>query len=283
MPATFTDMGLYQSAVMGADFTTTSVGGAVSVTPITVSSVAGVFFTMAPEAAGGSNKVQYEKIFGQNDAAAGNNMTEVKWWLDNALDDWPALDYPTITFATADATKKARFIGFNSSGAAIQSEVALSATSNTAADQFNASNLDRVEIRDVASPSALVAIHETGTVKQSATEVGFVPGPINISPLIVAGRWSATAEVDIGLASAINDTATTGGATTAADPPTGVTFTRPRQQATQDATVTAALSTPGGTLTPTDAIGIWLRLTVKPGAKTSADIQHVLGFRIQAA
>lgn len=274
------DMGLYEAAVMAVDFSTTGVGGAISAVAVMTSSVGGVFFTMAAEAAGGANKLQHEKVFGKNTHGS-LAMSGVKWWLDNGLDDWPATDFASLVLATADATKKARFIGFLA-GTAIQSEVALSGLTNTSPDQFTAGFMDRVEIRNVASPSALVAIHETGTVKQGATEVGFVPGPI--AAISVPGRWSANAEVDMGLATAINDAGTTAAPTTATQAPAGVSFTRPRKEATQELTVAGGLSVPGGGgLAAGDRIGIWLRLTLKPGGLTSSNVQHVLGFRIQAA
>lgn len=252
---------------MATSFLTSTVGGDISATQITGSSVGEWFFTMAAEAAGGSNVIQYSKVCALNDHGT-DTASGVKIYLRGALDNWPSTAAATLTSSAAQATQKARFIGFDSAGDAYQEEVVLNATTNTTTEQFLSANMDRVEIRNTSSGALEEAIEEY-TIKAGATTVGVVPGPSGDFD----GRWSAAADLDIGLEPAVDGTTTIATADVA---PSGVTFSRPR-------TLAGALSVPGGELAAGEFIGIWGKWTLKPGSLPSSDLQDVIAMRITAS
>lgn len=254
MPVAASDMKLIEATTMPASFSTSTVGGAIGSTQITSASIGQVHFTMASNASGGGDKVQYSKFFDKNDHAT-DTVNNYGVWIYNAMDTLGTA--ATISFASSsasdDSTKKLHVIGKSTGGAAQSEYVTMNGTS-TVTTSLTYTGRWRVIVRN-SSTNAVTATAGDVTATFSASTVGIIP----------TGLYSGTAEIDIGLASAIDDSATITDASTA---PSNVNFTRPRTQG-------AMLVVDGGTgtLEAQEAQGIWSRLTLPELMNPSAEVQ----------
>lgn len=236
------DMKLFLPATVATSFSTSSVGGAVSATEAT-GAVGEVLFSMSSAASSGGDAVQYAKIFDVNDHAT-DQVDSYGVWVANGIDDLSVASQITLVSDSASdgSSVTARFIGKNNSGAAITEDLTMNGTSSV---QSTLSYVDEVRI-EFRATSGLALTNTTGnvTITHNSTTVGVHP----------AGAESSNSEISIGLASALDDSATIADASTA---PGGVSFTRPRTSASK-------LTVDGGTGTMEagESQGIWLRWTV---------------------
>lgn len=253
MSVTAADLALYLPSVLATSLSAPSnIGGAASATKITGSTIGEVLFAMAANAASGGDKTQYGKLFQANDGD--EDLTDAVMWLANGMDDSDGTGYTTTAQSTSAAdgsNKTLRVIGNDSTGDA-QDEFALAGTS-VATGSIAFEERWAVELRDT-STGALTPAAGTITIKENGVTIAVIP----------PGAYSATAEIDFGLAATLDDTATT---TNAATAPSGITFARPR---TVGAGTAVANS---GTLTSGTMQGLWLRWTCAEARRPSPDIE----------
>ena len=268
MPVATTNLILYQAAVMPLSAATTGVGGAKSSTPITGAGLSEVFFAFASYSSGGGDNVQHAKVCASNDHGS-LSAYGVKFFLLNALTAWGSTNYVNVAFDTAPTDLKARIVGFES-GTEFAEEFTVNSTSTNSSEQTD--DLKRIEFRNGTSGD-LEGVAGSATIKNGSTTIGICPGPINTESGTIPGRYSATAEVDIGLEpSGLDDSVVLPSPTTPVTPPTGVTFSRPRTLAT-------GLSVgSGGTIAAGSYQSIWERLTAYERVLTSGDVQSVLAM-----
>lgn len=247
------DLKIYKAATMPTTLATTSVGGAISATEITNGTIGEVHFTMASSLSGGGVKTQYSKLFAKNTHAT-EDLTAAKIYCSNLLDDSPSGNHAIVvrpTSASDDSTMKNRLIGFDASSNPLVEEVACAGDADvTSSGLF--SKICAVESRLVSS-SALVASVSDRTIKKNGTSLGIIPATFT----------AATAEISIGLAATLNDTATT---TNAATAPGSITFTKPK-------TYAAGLAVATTILTHGDAQGIWSKWVVDERRSSSPDLE----------
>lgn len=258
------DLKLYKAASMPTSLTAPApMGGAKSSTQITGSAIGEIFFTMAAAGSGGGAKIQYSKVFWWNDHAS-DDLANAKVHIANALDT-PAAGNNLMSGVSAGSgdnnTKKLRFIGKNSAGVPAFEDVTMNGTTEvTGAAQF--SEIHAVELR-LVSGSALTTAAGDITIKKNGVTLGIIP----------AGYSCAIAEVDIGLAATLDDTATSTNPGTA---PAGITFSRPRDHAGGLAVANS------GTLTHQTGQGVWLKWTCAEERLSSPDLQLVLKLQGEA-
>lgn len=254
MPVAASDLKLYQATTMPASLTTATVGGAISATEITGSTIGEVFPTLSASTSGGGAKTCYAAIFYKNTHAT-DSLTSSKVYLLNALDQPGANGTVSLvsTSASDDTTKKVRVMGRDASGAALQEEITLNGTGSvTGAQTFSV--IHRVELRLVSGGTLTVAAGDI-TVTRS-TALGTIP----------TGYYSATSEVYFGHEATMNTSTTT---TDAATAPAGISFDNPATYATGTATAAS------GVMAAADKQQIWCRLIIPELAKPSADCQMV--------
>ena len=248
-----------QAATMGTTLTTSTIGGAKSATVISGSSIGEIFFTMPAPTSG--TTTQYEKSFMDNTNTT-TDLTSVVYWLGNALDNVGSNGVAKCTSDSAsdDSTKKTRFLGFDSGGAAIQEEVTLNGITQ-ASGALTFSDIQRAECRLVAS-NALTTVAGSVTITCGSTDLGVIPAPRD-------GRsfQSATSEVTFGVVGSLDGNSTT---TNPATAPGGITFAKPRTEAAGTAGANS------GTLTAAAAQGLWWKWILKASMKPSADIDVAL-------
>ena len=245
MPVAASDMKLIEATTMPTSDSTSSVGGAIDGgdTEISSATVGQVHYTMASNASGGGDKVRYSKIFDKNDHAT-DTVNNYVVWIENAIDTLGTAN--TLSFQSAsssdDDTKEMFIQGFSSGGAAQSEAVEMDGTTQVTSSLSYTGRV-RCILRLVSTGATSNAAGDIDIEFDSST-VGTIP----------AGLYSATGEIDIALASALDDSATIADPTTA---PSGPSFTRPRTQA-------GGLTTDGGTGTieAQEAQGIWSRWTL---------------------
>jgi hypothetical protein len=248
------DLKLFLPTTLATSLTSPSnIGGAATSTQITGGSLGEVLFAMSAEALGGSDKIQYGKAF-QGNTNGSTALTSAKMWLANALDQVAGNHVITASSTSPldDSTRTLRAIGNNATPADAQDEFSMNGNS-TVTGAITMSQIHAIELR-ATSGGALVAAVGTISIYKNGTLIGIIP----------PGAYSATAEIDMGLASTLDDTATTTNAGTA---PSGITFTRPR---TSSGGIAVANS---GSLTAGAKQGFWLRWTLADGRRPSSDIE----------
>jgi hypothetical protein len=250
------------STVRAADFADEDIGGALTDTELTGTTVGETLFEMpsTAEGSGDGSRVQYGKE-GIANTHPTDNLINAKIFFPNFLADWGSgTDTVVLTSSSEDDddTKFARLFGFDINGDPIVLEVALDGTAEAVSLDLM-SDLQRVTIHedDVDNDYPLVATAGTLTITRgNDTVLGEIP----------AGYYSATAEIDAWLPATLNDT------TTADDPatsPSGASWSRPRNIASALAVAN------GGELSAESKQGIWLRLTVKEGMPPSYDVEYL--------
>ena len=253
MAVAASDMKLIEATTMPASFATASVGVAIGSTEIS-GALGQVFFRMSSNASGGGDRTQYSKIFDLNDHAT-YTINSYGVWISNSVDTLGTA--ATISFASSsasdDATKKITVVGKSSGGAAQTEDVTMNGTSSVVTT-LTYTGRCRWILKLVSTGATTTAAGDiTGTF--SASTVGVIP----------AGLKTATGEIDIALASALDDSATITDASTA---PSGPSFTKPRVSGSK-------LTTDAGTGTQEagEAQGIWMRWTLPELMNPSAEVQ----------
>lgn len=238
------ELKLYAPTTVATSFSTASVGGAATATEVTGSSLGEVLFAMSSALSGGGDTVQYGKVFDGNSNGTSDQIDSYGVWLINGLDDTAVSSTISLVSDSASdsSTYSVRIIGKNSGGSAIQEDLTLNGTTTVISTNSYVGKI-RLEYR-VTSGLALGTAVGNITVTHNSTTIGTIP----------AGAESANNEVSIGLASALDDTATIADASTA---PGSVSFSRPRTAATK-LTVDAGT----GTMEAGEKQGIWVRWTV---------------------
>lgn len=241
-------------------FSTTSVGGVISSGPTYVNGTAinEVFFSIDPEALGGSTKVQTQKLFWRNESGT-DAAKSCSMYLENYLDDAPSNAVLSVVSDSAldDGTLFVRILAFDNSGNPIQVDITLNGT--TAATSISSAlHISRAEVRSTTG-QAITASNGNITVKSGSTVLGIIP----------FGLRGATHELSI-LMEATLDSSTTIANTSAN--PTG-TFFSPRDAAS--ALLFSANLVPAG---GPHAQGFWARETVPPATLGSEFIDHSFLF-----
>lgn len=236
------------------------VGGPLTETEITGGSLAEVYFPMESLGAGGGDRVQYAK-FGDRNTNATDSVTAYGVYIENALDGLAsATTIAIVSSSASDGTAyKARITGKNALGSPVQEEVTLSGTSSVYTTLTFVGKV-RVEMRDAVYGTLAVA-NGNLTISSASGEIGMIP----------AGMSTATNEFDIGLEATLDGTTTIATPMTA---PAGVTFSRPRTQATR-----LIVDGGAGILGPGEAQGIWGRWVLPELMQPSGVIQQsIRGF-----
>ena len=248
------------ASVIAEDFSTTSVGGAMSATELT-GAIAETLFEMPSTGVGSGDgdRVQYAKEFIHNTSS--DTLYSALIYFANWLKVWGAGN-DTVGLTTShpdDEGKTVRLIGYSSTPAPVQFTMTLGAPSTQIFSGDILSDLRRVLVYD--DEGDLSPLVGQLTIRRgNGDELGYIP----------PGYCSATGEMDAWLPDTLNDTTT---AATAAAEPSGATWSRPIGWASGLQVANA------GTLTPGDAQGIWLRLTVGEGLPPSPEVEYLPTIR----
>jgi len=257
MPVSSSDIKLYKSANVPTD-DVSIVGGAVSATQITAATVGEVFRTITANPAGSSSQIRYQKVFVQNNNAT-SALNNAVLYLGNGLADTPGIgNFTIVSSNSADGSGlQAQVIGIDNTGSANSETITLNGTT-AVTGAINWSQVWKVIIV-AAGTTTPTATAGTLTISVGGASLGIIP----------AGFYSATAEIKIGLASTLNDSASSANDLTS---PAGISFTKPNSA---NAGLTMAN---GGSLTALSAQGMWMQQTIPAGLATSSDIQIVRGY-----
>jgi hypothetical protein len=232
---------------------TSVVGGAVTSAEIT-GTVLGEVVPVASMIVSNTAQTYFYKTFVKNTHAS-DVAYDVKIWIANGLVDLDTAGRIEIVSTSSDdaASKQARVVGVVG-GSETYEDVPLNGTTPVVTTQaFSA--VRRVQLRSdgaVANASGNIQIK-----RQGGPVLGIIPQSFSM----------ATAEVEIGLAPSSNDTATS---TNRRTPPTGITFSRPTNEA-------SALSI--GDLSAGVAWGIWRKYAFAPNVLKPSLMQVVIGIR----
>lgn len=264
MPVTTGDFAHVKAATMATDFSTANVGGTKTATAISAALAGDIFFTMASNLSGDGTRNQYSKSFVRNNHASDSGYS-CKFFLENALDNVSGNQIINIVSDSASDgnTKKVRILGYDTSGDPLQVEVTLNGTTPVSTGSTQFSDVHRIELR-LVSGGALTNAAGNLQFKHNTTEIGYIPAGLN----------SATAEVKIGVALAMDDSVTIANAGTA---PTSVSFFKPRILAD------ALGAQNGGVIPFGQGQGLWWLLAVKEMTKPSSLCTSSLMFSVQAA
>jgi hypothetical protein len=232
---------------------TSVVGGAVTSAEIT-GTVLGEVIPVASMIVSNTAQTYFYKTFVKNTHAS-DVAYDVKIWIANGLVDLDTAGRIEIVSTSSDdaAPKQARVVGVVG-GSETYEDVPLNGTTPVVTTQaFSA--VRRVQLRSdgaVANASGNIQIK-----RQGGPVLGIIPQSFSM----------ATAEVEIGLAPSSNDTAIS---TNRRTPPTGITFSRPTNEA-------SALSI--GDLSAGVAWGIWRKYAFAPNVLKPSLMQVVIGIR----
>lgn len=193
MPFTGADAELFLCDNPALNLTTTLVGGDIGAVQILNSSVGEVHFSVTPEPVSGVI-VAHNKFFVYNSSAF--SAWNCFIWIDNSLDDCPALATVTVRSTSADdnSSFKCRVSGF-ASGASVQADVIMNGlTGVVSGTQFDIiTTVEFFTIGNVrANPAGDVS------VESGATLIGILP----------AGIPNAQSIVSIGIEASLNSSDT---------------------------------------------------------------------------
>lgn len=258
---------LFAPTTVAVDFSTEDIGGAMSATMLTAL-LGEILFRMPSHEweSGSGDRVQYGKAFMKNTHGS-TDFGNAVMWIANALDDWGA-GQDTITFQSDSADDDSgiffRAIGYDVNGDPVQLDTAGNGVTEAASsDQLT--HISRVTVHEDNAGEGYPVTPTAGNVtirRGNGTVLGVIP----------AGYWSATGEVKIALAGALNDTLTITNAGDPDDDLSGFTFEKPRTYADGIALANSGVLTAGA------GQGFWLEETVKEGMKPSRDVQIVLAI-----
>lgn len=239
------------------DFSTATIGGAVSTSELTGATVGETLFEMpsTAEGSGDGARVQRGKEFLANTSS--DDLGSAKIYFPNWLADFGAGTdtIVLIPLSPEDEGKVFRLIGFDVDGDPISLAVTLGSGAETVSGDL-LSDLQRATVHDPETEELAALVGAVFIERGNGTPLGEIP----------PGFFSATAELDAWAAATLNDSAT---ATSAAADPSGASWTRARTLAT-------ALNVATGTLSAGAAQGYWLRLTVKEGMPASPDVEYAV-------
>jgi hypothetical protein len=243
-----TDMKWRKPTTIATSFSTSTIGGAKTATNLTSATLDELIFSTSAEASGGSNVVQYAKIFLANTHAT-DAASSVGVWIANSLDTPAAAAVVKfVSSSTSDnTTKKILIKGYDSSGVP-QSEYrtlngTTEVTSSLTYSVTTARNLtcEYVDADNVRANSVGII-----TVTHNVTVLGYIP----------AGCSFAATGIAIGVTATVDDSQTTTNASTA---PSGISFSAP------NLTAEKILTNGSGALAAGVAQGYWIRVTLTPG------------------
>lgn len=257
MSVVSTDLKMFQATTMPSGLTTEDVGGAITATQVTGSTVGEIFPTLASAGDGDGTRTCYASVFWSN-TNADNDLLAAKVYLRNALATVGSAGTVSLasTSASDDDGKFVRVKGYNSSSEPLSEDITLNGTTPAVgAETFSA--IHRIECRLVSG----------GALTTTAGDITCTRG--SVLGMIPAGYKSATSEVAFGLEVSLDTSATTTDATTA---PGGISFSAPT---TYDTGTACANS---GTLTADANQQMWVRLQIAERAKASADIDMVFAL-----
>lgn len=208
MPFTGANAQLFLCSNPALDLTTALVGGGKGAVQILNSSVGEVHFSITPEPVSGVI-VAHNKFFVYNSSAF--SAWNCFLWIDNSLDDCPALGTVTIQSSSPDdnSSFKYRVSGF-AAGASLQADlIANGLTGVTSLSQFDIiTTVEFLSVDNVRSNPA-----GNLSVVSGSTLIGYVP----------AGIPNAQSIISIGMESSLDSAATIALTTTAPVP----TLSRP--------------------------------------------------------
>lgn len=257
------DVGWFKK-VMGADFTTANLGGAISGTQINGSTIGEIFFAMTPAASGGGVGKQTQAIAFRN-ASLTDDAIGVSFWGANF-----AIQIPSLNTLSAQSTSVLdtsayfiRFVGFDNSGNPISIDLQLNGQT------LATTSSSMLILARWILMSTLTGLPTSGngdiTVSSGSTVLGIMAN--------LDGFSSFTTEGWIGVAGTQNDVVTI--ATAAADP-ASITFFQPVNLST-------SLSASGGgnivncgshSGTPNYQT-VWCRLLIAEMVNGSSDCQFI--------
>jgi hypothetical protein len=257
MPVTNSDILLYKSTNTPTD-DVSPVGGVISATQITGSTIGEVFRTITANPAGSSSQVRYQKVFIKNNNAT-SSLNNATAYLANSLNDTPAPGNCTVVSDNSGdgANLQMQIIGIDNGG-------------NPNQELINLNGVTPVTGVIIWSQIWKVITLSTGTTTETASagNITISVGGVGIGQT-PAGYYSATAEIKIALASTLNDSSSSVNDLTA---PAGFSFTKPQ---TYNTGIPMANS---GVLTNGSAQGIWIQQTIPAGLATSTDVQILQGW-----
>ena len=232
---------------------TSAVGGAVTAAEIT-GTVLGEVVPVASMVVSNTAQTYFYKTFIKNTHAT-DVAYDVKVWIANGLSNLDTAGrIEIVSTSESDAAPKyARVVGIVG-GSETYEDVPLNGTTPVVTTQ-SFSAVHRVQLRSgdaVASASGDIQIR-----RQGGPILGIIPQSFSM----------ATAEVEIGLAPSSNDNATS---TNRRTPPSGVTFSRPTNEA-------SALSI--GDLSAGAAWGVWRKYSFAPNVLKPSLFQVAIGIR----
>lgn len=241
---------------MASSFSTASVGGAKTATNATTSAADEVLFSTPSGALGGSNVVQYAKVFLANTHGA-DAATSVGAWIANSLDT-PAASaaIKLVSSSASDSTSySVRIRGYNASGVLINELRAMNGTTEvTSVLDYSVTSSRNVTLEFLDSAGDRAANVGDVTVTHDVTVIGIIP----------AGCGFACTGLAIGVEATVDDTATITDASTA---PSGVTFSQPNADADK-----ILVDGGSGDLLAGEAQGYWVRWTLTPGQAAVSDV-----------
>lgn len=197
---------------------------------------------------GGADKPYYGKIHVKNTNAT-DDLTTATIYIANLLQDPPSTGVIGITTVATgdDDTKYVRVYFENAVGTPTYEDVVLPSTPGTTYTTGQALLNRRIAVGlHLVSDDTITTASGDITIARGTTTLGIIP----------EGGYNATGRIDIGLASTLDDTATTTNRVTA---PGGITFSR----ADSDNPLDVANS---GVLTHAKNQAVWIRLTMQDGA-----------------
>jgi len=258
MPVASSDLLLYGSANIPTDDTSTA-GGAIDTGNELQGTTIGELFDSTPaNAAGGSDIIHYQKCFYKNTNASDDLSDAVIWLLNGLASFGTAGSVSAVsTSSSDDSTKYIKVFGFDSGGNALTESITLNGTSSVNGSSTFAS-IWKVELRLVATDALTTADGDITITRGS--DLGMIP----------TGYYSATAEIEIGLESSLDDSNTTTNRLTA---PSGITFSKAIDEGT------ALDVANSGVLSSGSAQGIWLKRTIKAGLTATTDIEIILRIK----
>lgn len=247
---------LRPSSVMPESLATEDVGGAIGTGTISGAVVGEIFGSMP---ATGSQQVQYSKVFFENSNTL-DDLDNSKIFLVNGLADGPGGNHTISVQSTSADDNSGKQVRLNGLNSVPEPDFELRPLNGTT-EVFGATNFGSLlvaTLHDVVTGELTPAVGAI-TIRKNGQVLGIIP----------PGYYSATREIDLGLASALDDTATSDDAATA---PSGISFSRPT---TFGAGLEVANS---GTLSAEAAQGIWLRWTLAANRIPTPDVEIVLGI-----
>jgi hypothetical protein len=215
---------------------------------------------MAAAILGGGQRIQTAKFHIYNsDSAVDYAQASVN--LINSLDDGPGGSFNvsvTSDNAADNNTYKARIIGWDTTGSPQpqQDDNLVMNGTTPAPSGLNWSKVVAIESRDVSS-GALKPTNGNWTVKYGSTVYG----------VLLAGKYSMTSEVRIGLVATLSDTTTVADAATL---PGGISLSKPRT------VLTGIAMANSGVLTHLQTQGGWSVWAVDEMRKVSSDLQVII-------